>query len=190
MNKPDHEAFDKEVKLIRQRYGGQSDWKDPASVYAYLYWRSRELDQEDDNPVPKLSLVRLIGLSQVDRYIWDAVNLIAQAHLTNGDLLPDPLAQWIVEVLRDQYLDPQEKFRRRPATGSRLRVKYWMMWQAVENLVARGYPETRRGGEAQANAAEGTACDVVGVAFFVSYKHVEGIWYARDGRPSSSEEPE
>ena len=191
IDKPDKETFDREVRLIRQRYGGQRKWKDPARVFANLFWSSRELDQQEDNPDLAPSLVGLIGLSQVDKYMWDAVNLFAQAHLTRGDPLPDPLAQWIVEVLRDQYLPAKkQKFRPRPGKGHQFKVRDWMMCLAVGNLVARGYTETRREGRPEAHASGGTACDIVGAAFFTGYKNVEKIWLSRIRRPSSSKEPE
>ena len=51
------------------------------------------------------------------------------------------------------------------------------------DLAARGYPVRRR------DAAGGTACDVVGKAFFKSYKIVEGVWDERIREPSLPENP-
>ena len=63
------------------------------------------------------------------------------------------------------------------------------MRAAIKNLVARGFTATRSGGEAQADAAAGTACDIVGAAFFTTYKNVERIWLSRMRQPSSSRNP-
>ena len=175
MGKLDKETFDREVSRIRRDYGGDRDWKDTARLFAYyLYWRVREPDQEGDNPDPELILRELIGLSQINKYMWDAVNLIAQEHLTKGDPLPDSLAEWIEHVLVDQYMQSQkEKLRPRPSKGLSKGVRDRMMCMAIESLVARRYPETRRGGEGIASAEGGTACDIVGKAFNTGYKNAE-----------------
>ena len=178
MDKLDTETFDREVELIRRTYGGDRDWRDTASLVAYYgYWRFREPDQEEDNPDLELKLRELIDLSRINKYMWDAVNLIAQEHLARGDPLPDSLAEWIEHVLVDQYIQSQkEKLRRRPAKGHRLVVRDRMMCLAIESLVARGFKPIRKGGEAMACAEGGSACDIAGAAFFIGYKHVEDIW--------------
>ena len=180
MNKPDHKTFDRDVSFIRRKYGGRNNWKNPTSDFVNLFWYSGEPVEGKGSPGPEISLVGLIRLSEVDKYVWEAVNLISQQHLTTGVVLPDPLAQWVADLLADQTIrEKEEKLRRRSATGEPLRVRDWMMCLAVARLVACGYTAARREGEAQASAAGGTACDVVGRAFFMSYKNVEGIWYAR-----------
>ena len=119
MDKPDKEIFDREVRCIRRTYGCDRKWEDPGRLFAhYLYWDIRELDQAD-GPDPEHALRELIALSEVNKHMWDAVNLVAQTHLARGDLLPSSLAQWVTQVLRDQYIQPQKwKWRPRPSQGS------------------------------------------------------------------------
>ena len=180
MNRPDQEAFDRDVRFIRRNYGGRDKWESPASIYVRLFWYSREPVGGKCSPDREISLDGLIGLSKVDRYVWDAVNLISQQHLSTGGVLPDPLAQWVADLLADQTIQEREdKLRPRPTKGRELRIRDSMMCLAVARLVARGYRATRREGKAQASAEGGTACDVVGKAFFKSYKNVERVWFAR-----------
>lgn len=184
MRRPDQETFDRDVTHIREKYGGSLKREDPTSVYFELFRYSREPVEGKRSPGRELGLVGLIGLSAVDRYAWDAVNLVSQEYLAPGDVPPDPLAQWVADVLADQTVEEKErKLRPRPATGRLLRVRNWMMCLAVEHLAARGYPVRRR------DAAGGTACDVVGKAFFKSYKIVEGVWDERIREPSLPENP-
>lgn len=188
MKIPDKETFDRAVRSIRRTYGGDRKWQDTARRLAYyLYWRVREPDQEEDNPDPELILRELIDFSQINKYSWDAVNIIAQEHLTRGDPLPDSLAEWIEHVLVDQYIQSQkEKLRPRPAKGRRMAVRDRMMCSAIESLVARGYTVMRSGGGGMASAEGGTACDIVGKAFNTGYKNAEKIWTSRPPQPPSN----
>ena len=180
MNRPDREAFDRDAKFIRRKYGGLERRESPASVYVNLFWYSREPVKGKSIPGREISLDGLIGLSKVDRYVWDAVNLLCQQHLTNGVVLPDPAAQWVADLLADQTIkEKEEKLRPRPAKGLVRRARDIMWCLAVENLARRGYTVTRRGGKAQHSAEGGTACDVVGKAFSKSYTNVERVWNAR-----------
>ena len=175
-------SFDREVGRIRQEYGGDREWKDQARLFAhFLYWKRRESDQEEDTPDLEPILRKMIRRSMTDKYIWDAVNHIAQAHLTSNDVLPRPLAVWIECVLVDQHFKlRREKLLPRPSKGRRVRVRDWIVCSAIEDLVARGYTATRSGGgDEMASAEGGSACDIVGVAFFKSYKTIEGIWGSR-----------
>ena len=192
MSKSDQERFDRDVRFIRRKYGGRDKWKDAASVFAHFFRMSREPVRGESNLDAETSLVGLIRLSQIDKHMWDAANLIAQDHLTSGVVLPDPLAHWVSDLLADQTIPRESRIRPRPAKGRGLRVRDWMMWIAVADLVERGYTATRREGVAQASAKGGTACDVVGKAFFKSYKTIEGVWYSKPPQlslPGSPKEP-
>ena len=186
MGKPDKETFHREVRRIRRDYGGDRDWDDTAELFAHhLYWRRRELDREEDAPVLDRNLRGMIRRSHTNKYLWDAVNLIARLHLTRGDSLPEPLAEWIERVLVDQHLDQQEKLRPRPGKGSGTAVRDWVICMAVESLDTRIYTPTRSGGRNEASAMGGSGCDIVGAAFFKSYKTIEGIWLSRHTYPST-----
>lgn len=191
MGRLDKETFDREVELIRRTYGGDRRWRDTATLFAdYLYWRVREPDHEEENPDLELILRELIDLSLTNKYMWDAVNLIAQEHLTRSDPLPVPLAEWTEHVLVDQYIQLQhEKLRPRPRKGRRTGVRDRMMCLAIESLVARGYTQMRSGGGGIASAEGGTACDIVGKAFNTGYKNAEKIWTSRPPQPSSNKNP-
>ena len=145
MGKLEPEIFDLEVRHIRETYGGDLKWRDTAEWSAgfYLYWRDRESDREEDTF--DLEILReLIGLSRIDRYMWDAVRLIAQEHLTRGDPLPVPLAEWIEHVLVDQHFRLQrEKLWPRPRTGRQMVFRDLVMCWAIESLGAQGYMPTR-----------------------------------------------
>ena len=188
MGELDEGTFYREVRRIRRDYGGDRDWKDTARLFGYyLYWKVRESGQDEDSGNPERNLRELIGMSRINKYMWDAVNLIAQEHLTRGDPLPDSLAEWIEHVLVDQYIQSQkEKLRPRPAKGGRLVVRNRMMCLAIESLVARGFTATRAGGRAKACAEGGSACDIVGKAFFKSYTRAEEIWLSGKQQPSSN----
>ena len=140
MGKPDEETFNREVKRIRRDYGGNQEWEGWARQFAYhLYWCRQERSREEDAPDLEPILTRMILLSQTNKYIWDAVNLVAQAHLTRGDSLPDPLACWIEHVLVDQHMEKQsEKHRPRPRKGRRVEVRDRIICLAIQNLVSRG----------------------------------------------------
>ena len=177
MGKLEPEIFNREVRRIRQTYGGDRKWRTTAELSAYyLYWRDRESDREEDT----FNLRELIDLSRIDRYMWDAVRLIAQEHLTRGDPLPVPLAKWIEHVLEDQSVRlRREKLRPRPRTGRRVVFRDLVMCWAIESLGAQGYMPTRSGGRRMACAEGGSACDIVGKAFGKGYKYAEEIWALR-----------
>lgn len=190
MRGPDQETFDGDVLRIRRKYRAGDKLEDPTKEYVDLFWRSREPVEVKRSPGREISLVGFIGLSAVDRYAWDAVNRVAQEYLVTGRVPPDPLAQWVADLLADQTVKEKErKLRRRPATGLRRRVRDWKVCFAVEHLAARGYPVRRREGRAEAYAGGGTACDVVGKAFSMSYKNVERIWDERIREFSLPENP-
>lgn len=189
MGKLDPDTFDREVRRVRRDYGDYRDWKDPARMFAYhLYWKVRESDQDEGSGNPEQNLRELIGMSRVNKYKWDAVSLIAQEHLASGDPLPRPLADWIERVLADQYARSQkEKLCPRPRTGRRNALRDRVICLAIERLVARGYPDIRRGGSRMACAEGGTACDIVGNAFYIGYKRAEEIWLLRPKQPFKEE---
>ena len=191
MGKLEPEIFDREVRRIRQTYGGDREWRNTAELSAgyYLYWRDRESDREEDT-FDLLILRELIGLSRIDKYMWDAVRLIAQEHLTRGDPLPVPLAEWIEHVLVDQcFRLGREKLRPRPRTGRRMVFRDLVMCWAIESLGAQGYMPTRSGGRRMACAEGGSACDIVGKAFGIGYKYAEEIWALRPAPAFSNENP-
>ena len=177
MGELDEGTFDREVRRIRRDYGGDRDWKDTARLFGYyLYWKVRESGQDEDSGNPERNLRELIGMSRINKYMWDAVNLIAQEHLARGDPLPRPLADWIERVLVDQCLQSkEEKLCPRPRKGKRTAVRDRVICAAIESLVAQGYPAMRSGGSGMACAEGGTACDIVGKAFNIGYKHTEKI---------------
>ena len=179
MSRPDQETFDRDVSYIRRKYGGDEELTDPASAVAFLFRLSRMRVKGGSDPAAENSLVGLIRLSESDKYMWDAVNMIAEDYLTDGEVLPDPLAHWVADRLADQTRPGEAKLRPRPRKGRRLRVRDWMMWLAVADLAERGYAKVRWEGEAEASAEGGTACDVVAKAFDKSYNTVEDVWYRK-----------
>lgn len=182
VNKPDRRKFDREVDRIRRTYGGDEDWKDPSRLFEhYLYWEVREAALEHDNRAPEWIIRDLIALSKINKFMWDAVNHVARKHLARRDAVPYPLACWIADVLADQHKERSQKLRPRPRKGRPMAVRDRMMCSAIKSLVPLGFRQTRAGGDPEASAAGGSACDVVGAAFSTRYDTVEKIWLRLGG---------
>lgn len=169
----DDATFDKEVEFIRRAYTRYRD--DLPKFVATSY------DSITDGVERVGVLDHFIKGSEMRKDYWDAVNLIARRQLRKGNALPPALANWIKDVLADQYIRKQaEKARPRPAKGPRTPGRDQSVRLAVENLITRGFKATRRLREMPRACAEGgSACDVVGAAFNQDYKNTERIWQAR-----------
>ena len=168
----DEATFNREVAFIRHAYCRPSMGlpKFVASSYEGIADEAEQLGLLDE----------LIGGSEIRKEFWDTVNLIARRQLMGGNPLPAPLANWIKDVLSDQYAGRQkEKTRPRPDQGPRHGVRDQNIRRAIENLIARRFKATRSGGPRDACAEGGSACDVVGAAFGLAYKNTERIWLSK-----------
>lgn len=176
----DEATFDREVAIIRRKYA-RSTMTLPGFV-------ASGYDGIDDEAERLATLEHFIVGSEVRKDYWDAVNLIARRQLRRGNPLPAALAHWVRDVLADQYVKRQaDKARPRPGQGRGTAVRDQMLRMAIENLIARGYQETRSGRKGkprEACAEGGSACDVAGAAFGLNYKNTERIWLS--GRESSA----
>ena len=172
----DKATFNREVAFIRRAYAQRSG--DLPKFVASSY------DQFVEEAEQLAFLDELIAGSEQRKDYWDAVNLIARRQLRKGNALPTPLANWITDVLADQFVQQKKKTRPRPAKGPRAVVHDQSVCLAMENLTARGFKETRRGKEPRSCAEGGSACDVVGAAFGLNYKNTERIWGS--GKKSSA----
>lgn len=177
----DEADFNREVACIRRRYAQRRSELDLPTYVALSY------DGIVDEAEQLALLDYLIMEAETWKHYWDAVNLIARRQLRAGNALPPPLANWIKDVLADQFVRKQkEKTRPRPAKGPRTAVRNRNVRQAVENLTARGFKATRRLRKMpEACAKGGSACDVVGAAFGENYKNTEGIWVSGKGSSAS-----
>lgn len=124
----------------------------------------------------------LIADSQETSGAWDALNLIAQAWLREGQPLPPEAAEWVADVLADQWAKKKtEKRRPRPGKDApRLFNRNLLLCVLVDMLVHLfDFAATR-----QTDAPPLSACDVVAAAATKSaavdgkldHKTVEGIW--------------
>ena len=175
----DEATFNREVAFIRRRYAQRR--LDLPTYVALSY------DAMADEAEQLAFLDYFIPESDKRNDYWDAVNLIAQRQLRGGNVLPAPLANWITDVLGDQFLQRKRKKKKRPrpAKGRPNAVQDQNVRLAMENLIERGFQATRRGGGPQCCAEGGSACDVVGAAFGLKYKNTEGIWGSGKGSLAS-----
>lgn len=125
----------------------------------------------------------LIADSQETSGAWDALYLIAQAWLREGKPLPLEAAQWVADVLADQWEEKKKAEKRRPRPGKGARRTFnrdLLLCILVDMLVHLFHFATTR----QTDALPLSACDVVAaavtesaaVAGSLTYKAVEGIW--------------
>ena len=168
----DKATFEKEVAFIRRKYA-RSTMTLPGFV-------ASGYEGIDDEAERLAALEHFIVGSEIRKDYWDAVNLIARRQLRRRNPLPAVLAHWVRDVLADQsFKGKAGKARPRPGLGLWEAVRDQMIRMAIENLVAREYTEMRSGGKGklrEACAEGGSACDVAGAAFGLTYKNTEGIW--------------
>ena len=125
---------------------------------------------------PDFCRVTDIQTSERDKYMWDALQLVAVKYLRDRVALPDVLAEWVADVLEGR--------RPRPRGGSLLEARDRMIRLAI-NAVAWKFKihPTREHASARCCAEGGSACDVVGAAAFprqTAYARTEKIWQNRD----------
>ena len=114
----------------------------------------------------------LIPHSKHERWAFDSLSVMAQAILRNGYMpMPEELADWAADVLEGR--------RKRPPKGEK-RLAKRNLAIADTVLFIKGVFDlmpTRSGaGPSKCCAAGGSACDVVGAAYGMPYKTIEGIW--------------
>ena len=118
-------------------------------------------------------LAKLIEDSREKKSAWDALNLIAQDLLREGEPLPRDLAAWICDVLADQLAPRGQKRRPRPSRGShRTAGRDWNFYFLVEELIKSGNLQATRNEVSQ----PWSACDAVAIATGKPYKTVARIW--------------
>ena len=170
----DNEArFTELVHFVRRNHvdNRPGPWKDPAKAREYTYRRVLPVQGRAEY------LETLIADATRNKFVWDALKLIAEQHLRDRDL-PDMLSDWLAEMLAGR--------RNRPRKGSRTELQQREMYLAVYHVVSRfGLLPTRRGSDSSnrdgmASAAGGSACDVVAYAFNTGYKNAERAWLNRD----------
>ena len=173
----DEVKFNKEVDRIRRQYARSGISLPQFMANAY---------EGTTPPVQSVQLDSFIWGAARHKAFWDAVNLIAQRQLKRGNPLPAALADWVKDVLADQYTKRQkDKKRPRPAKGRLDGVRDQKICMAIEILIARGYSPTRRKRLSKACAEGGSACDVAGAAFGLNYKNTERIWLSGAKPPAS-----
>ena len=87
-------------------------WDRPAEMEAIRY---KSLPR---NGGQEFMLPNLIPKSKESKMAWDALNLIAQELLRREKSLPPELAEWVADVLADQWTKRGQKRRPRPAKGA------------------------------------------------------------------------
>lgn len=91
----DEATFKREVAFIRRAYAQRGG--DLPKFVASSY------DQIANEAKQRAFLNELIAESEKRKDYWDAVNLIARRQLGKGKALPTLLANWITDVLGDQF---------------------------------------------------------------------------------------
>lgn len=120
----------------------------------------------------------LIWVSEEIMAAWDAVSLVRQDLLLEGEAIPPELAEWEVDRRAGKRQRPTRPGPDPDANLARDRA----IVDAVQWATQNGFTATRnriRGKEklsTQACFQGGSACDVVGVAANMGYKNVERIW--------------
>ena len=174
----DERRFDELVAAVRGWFmpGHVAKWEQsPAETAADSYLRVLPPHMREPH------LDDLIARSAVSRTAWDAVNLIGENALRNGDPLPAGLAEWMADVLSDQRECECKARPRPPKRGdpvSNLANRDRIIAGAVEHVAERFelYPTRSSTKGERCTAAGGSACDVVGAAATMGYKAIEGIW--------------
>lgn len=180
----DKETFDRAVAWTRQQFLSRHQPEcneTPAETRAKVYLRVLPEGARED------FLRDLIAQSAESGNAWDAVKLIGENLLRDGECSPPGLAEWLADVLADHGKRKAEQRRPRPARdGSREANRDWVICGAI-NYIGQLYdlPPTRTAAKGEVCCAEGgSACDVVGRAVFGkslrSYKNTERIWGRRD----------
>ena len=99
----DEADFNREVACIRRRYAQRRSELDLPTYVALSY------DGIVDEAEQLALLDYLIMEAETWKHYWDAVNLIARRQLRAGNALPPPLANWIKDVLADQFVRKQKE---------------------------------------------------------------------------------
>ncbi len=145
----------------------------PVETNASIYKSLNASSQESE-------ISYLITESQETQVAWDSLNQIAQDLLREGKPLPPELAEWVADVLADQWVEEKrkkERRRRRPRGGARsLQNRNRQLCVLVSQLMCLfDFAATRRWEDPPESA-----CDVVAAAVGLSYKQVERIWNERE----------
>ena len=151
-------------------------------------WPKRQADRYPPFPagLRPMMLSLWIANSAKSRPYWDAVSLIAQQHLRNGEPLPDVLRQWLADVLADPRNGPKRP-PGRYAPGEK-QVRNGTLVEVIQMLVGKGLTATRtRAKGEEACAGGGSACDAVGVAFELRYDAVRTVWETFRKKPTRAE---
>ena len=104
---------------------------------------------------------------------WDTLGLIAQTLLRDGKSLPQPLADWVADVLGNRRRRPSKGADR---TGNRAAAIQFTVHHIATTIGLKPTRDSRSGGRAGAGRS---ACDAVGLAWGLGYKTVERIWNER-----------
>lgn len=101
----DEATFNREVALIRRVFAQRT--------FGLPKFVAMSYDGVVDEAERLAMLEHFIMGSEMRRDYWDAVNLIARRQLRAGNALPPPLANWIKDVLADQFVQTQKEKRDR-----------------------------------------------------------------------------
>ena len=124
-------------------------------------------------------MASLFGYSRHQSSNWEAVNLIAQRLIRNGEPLPRELADWVADRLEGKRERPKLRRKGRPHEDP---DRDDAIIAALRDLRDRKFePMTRNLSKGEnPSATGGSACDAVGVAFdIVQYKRVDNVWQMR-----------
>ena len=121
-------------------------------------------------------LGRLLGESPRDKSSWDAVNMIAQDLIRDGETLPPKLAEWTVDVLADQLAKRGQERRPRPSKGGRATAgRDWHICYLIDRMNEKWNLTPTRNDISTTDSA----CDVLAVATDLPYGTIARIWNSR-----------
>ncbi len=178
----DEATFKRAVAITRQAFLSRPEFEEtPAETRVRVYRKILTKRGRDDY------LRGLIADSAHSKLAWDAVKLIAEDLLRDGEHLPPELAEWLADVLSDLGRPGKDKRRARPTKGGPPEAnRDWIICGAIQYVgTLYDLPPTRNGDGPEKCCAEGgSACDVVGRAVFgatlKAYKNTERIWGKHD----------
>ena len=131
-----------------------------------------------------------IADSAESRVSWNALMLVAEGMLRDGERLPPPLASWLADVLADQLEPTGGQLRRpRPRAGDEPQGgRYAVITILIEELCRefnlkptrnRIHQARQHDKEMEPSAVE-SACSIVAKAYPIEEDTVENIWRLRN----------
>ena len=179
----DEEEFKILVEAVQRTYvDNKPDWhRDPTGAILHAYYNVHESNssQRSSEAVKEFVLKRMIEISCRQKYVWDALKVIAERHLRDRVPFNNAFADWLADFVAGR--------KKRPQLGAETVMRSFFICQAIATLLRFSYlrPTRNRGRADSCCAKGGSACDVVGKAFGISqYKSVENIWLQyKDSHP-------